>query len=162
MKSYIYIVITKELFRQSIVGIERGSHGGGSAACPSPLRLIPPGAGLLWDYVPPRQLPGGHGSRRSLSRRGAGDGPGTRPIPAVAPSTLHPGGPSPPGGPIGPGSDPAAQGRSPSPTTIPPTQRDRAPVTPSLTNLPSAAGRVSPLPPCVKCKLKLYHFNKIN
>lgn len=37
MKSYIYIVITKELFRQSIVG----QAWWGLAGCPSPLLLIP-------------------------------------------------------------------------------------------------------------------------
>lgn len=48
MKSYIYIVITKELFRQSIVGQGRRGLGGVSLTSPAE----PPGAGLLWDYSP--------------------------------------------------------------------------------------------------------------
>lgn len=166
MKSYIYIVITKELFRQSIVGIERGSHGGGSAACPSPLRLIPPEQDFCGITSPRASCRGATGADALCL--GAEPGTAQAPDPSQPrhPPSCTPLAPAPPGSRRSRGrscaSGPAARGRSPSPTAIPPTRRHRAPVTPSLTNLPSAAGRASPLPPCVKCNLKLYHFNKIN
>lgn len=56
MKSYIYIVITKELFRRSIAGIN-GAAGGD----PTPLPPNPGShrSGTLWDYVPVPAAGGG-------------------------------------------------------------------------------------------------------
>lgn len=48
MKSYIYIVITKELFRRSIAGDRRGQR----AAARPPLSPWSPRSRTLWDYVP--------------------------------------------------------------------------------------------------------------
>lgn len=60
MKSYIYIVITKELFRRSIAGIN-GAAGGD----PTPLPPNPGShrSGTLWDYVP---VPAAGGGGRGL------------------------------------------------------------------------------------------------
>lgn len=88
MKSYIYIVITKELFRQSIVGQRRRGLGGVSLTSPAE----PPGAGLLWDYVPPRQLPGAAGADALC----LGAEPGTAQAPE--PASCIPVAPVPPAG----------------------------------------------------------------
>lgn len=99
MKSYIYIVITKELFRQSIAGIERGSAGGGSAACPSPLPLIPPEQDFCGITSPRASCRGAAGADALClgAELGTARAPDPPRVPAAAPSIPHPGGPGPPG-----------------------------------------------------------------
>lgn len=81
MKSYIYIVITKELFRRSIAG---GSTGAASGGVPPTLPLVPPEQ----DFVglrPRASCRGAGGCGAELLCLGAGLGTALEPDPAAAP-----------------------------------------------------------------------------
>lgn len=85
MKSYIYIVITKELFRRSIAGIN-GAAGGDATPPPTP---HPPGVGLC-GITSPCQLLGGAGAALLCLGWGQPKSRTTAPVGLSWPSPHHP------------------------------------------------------------------------
>lgn len=71
---------------------------GGSAACPSPLRLIPPEQDFCGITSPRASCRGAAGADALClgAEPGTAQAPDPPRIPAAAPSILHPGGPGPP------------------------------------------------------------------